>query len=62
MDLEEALRYLAEPDAGPSGGRYAAVSYSPDGTLTGEADSIHAAFDVLAEHLVSLAGGEDPGN
>src|SRR3954465_14107981 len=62
MDLEDALRYLAEADAGqrPNDGRYAAVAYSPDGTLTGEATSVHAAFDVFADHLISFTGGEDP--
>jgi ankyrin repeat protein len=60
MDLEEALRCLAEADAGPGDGRYAAISYSPDGTLSGETTSIHAAFDLVAEHLITFAGGEDP--
>ena len=60
MDLEGALRCLAEADAGPGDGRYAAVSYGPEGTLSGETTSIHAAFDLVAEHLIEFAGDEDP--
>jgi hypothetical protein len=62
MDGEDALRCLAEADAGQlrpdlCDGRYVALSYSPDETFAAEATSVYAAFDLLAEHLAS---GEDP--
>lgn len=70
MDLRQLLDRLVEaetdsPDPEYVGRRYVLVGYGPggdrSGVVLGEADSVHAALDLLAAHFVRLFGEEpDP--